>query len=116
MRGWGTIERCHESHDDLDDRGLQKAIKYLGRISVDAFVGAHIFRDLMASVVMARAAGRPAVKPSCPKQKEPALGEMREEARRLGANAIGIHMDYETIGAHRTMVMANTSGMAVVVE
>ena len=49
--------------------------------------------------------------------KDIALGEMREQARHLGANAIvGIDIDYETIGASSSMLMVSASGTAVVVE
>ena len=51
------------------------------------------------------------------KAKDIALGEMREQARHLGANAIvGIDIDYETIGANASMLMVSASGTAVVVE
>jgi uncharacterized protein YbjQ (UPF0145 family) len=51
------------------------------------------------------------------KAKDIALGEMREQAKHLGANAIvGIDIDYETIGANASMLMVSASGTAVVVE
>jgi hypothetical protein len=49
--------------------------------------------------------------------KDIALGEMREQARHLGVNAIaGIDIDYETIGADSSMLMVSASRTAVVVE
>ena len=51
------------------------------------------------------------------KAKDIALGDMRKQARHLGANAIvGIDLDYETICASSSMLMVSASGTAVVVE
>ena len=47
--------------------------------------------------------------------KDAALGDLIEEARALGANAVvGIDLDYETVGESMLMVSAN--GTAVRVE
>ena len=51
------------------------------------------------------------------KAKDIALGEMREQAKNLGANAIvGIDIDYETIGTNGSMLMVSASGTAVVLN
>ncbi len=95
----------------------RRAAKYLGLVTGDAILGANIFRDFFASIrdiVGGRSASYEA---ELRKAKDMALGEMREQARQLGANAIvGIDIDYETIGANSSMLMVSASGTAVVVE
>ena len=95
----------------------KKAVKYFGLVSGDAIPGANIFRDFFASIrdiVGSRAA---AYEAEMRKAKHIALGEMREQAHHLGANAIvGIDIDYETIGASGSMLMVSANGPAVVVE
>jgi uncharacterized protein YbjQ (UPF0145 family) len=93
------------------------AIKYLGLVSGDAILGANIFRDFFASIRDIVGGRSAAYEAELRKAKEIALGEMREQARRLGANAIvGIDIDYETIGASSSMLMVSASGTAVLVE
>lgn len=51
------------------------------------------------------------------KAKDIAMGEMSEQARQIGANAvIGIDLDYETIqmGSGGGMLMVSVSGTAVI--
>ena len=43
------------------------------------------------------------------------MQEMMQRAQALGANAIGIDIDYETVGANGSMLMVATSGTAVVI-
>ena len=46
-----------------------------------------------------------------------AIEEMKKRAESLGANAVvGVKVDYETLGANGSMLMAIASGTAVVVE
>jgi uncharacterized protein YbjQ (UPF0145 family) len=89
----------------------------LGLVSGDAILGANIFRDFFASnrdIVGGRSA---AYEKELRKAKDIALGEMREQAKNLGANAIvGIDIDYETIGTNSSMLMVSASGTAVVLE
>jgi uncharacterized protein YbjQ (UPF0145 family) len=95
----------------------KKAVKYLGLVSGDAILGANIFRDFFASVRDIVGGRSAAYEAELRKAKDIALGEMREQARHLGANAIvGIDIDYETIGASASMLMVSASGTAVVVE
>lgn len=95
----------------------RKAVKYLGLVSGDAILGANIFRDFFASIRDIVGGRSAAYEAELRKAKDIALGEMREQARQLGANAIvGIDIDYETIGANSSMLMVSASGTAVVVE
>jgi uncharacterized protein YbjQ (UPF0145 family) len=95
----------------------KKAVKYLGLVSGDAILGANIFRDFFASIRDIVGGRSAAYEKELRKAKDIALGEMREQAKSLGANAIvGIDIDYETIGTNSSMLMVSASGTAVVLE
>ena len=95
----------------------KKVVKYLGLVSGDAILGANIFRDFFASIRDIVGGRSAAYEKELRKAKDIALGEMREQAKNLGANAIvGIDIDYETIGTNRSMLMVSASGTAVVLE
>lgn len=97
--------------------GGKKAVKYLGLVSGDAILGANIFRDFFASIRDIVGGRSAAYEKELRKAKDIALGEMREQAKNLGANAIvGIDIDYETIGTNSSMLMVSASGTAVVLE
>ena len=89
----------------------KNAVKYLGLVSGDAILGANIFRDFFASIRDIVGGRSAAYEAELRKAKDIALGEMREQAKNLGANAIvGIDIDYETIGANASMLMVSASG------
>ncbi|MBD0316316.1 MAG: heavy metal-binding domain-containing protein [Nitrospiraceae bacterium] len=95
----------------------KQIVRYLGLVSGDAILGANNFRDFFASIRDIVGGRSAAYEAELRKAKDIALGEMREQARNLGANAIvGIDIDYETIGANSSMLMVSASGTAVVVE
>ena len=95
----------------------RKIVRYVGITSGEAIVGANIFRDLFASVrdiVGGRAGAYESVLANA---RETALAEMRENAERMGANAVvGVDLDYETLGSGGSMLMVCASGTAVVIE
>ena len=95
----------------------KKVTKYLGLVSGDAVLGANIFRDFFASIRDIVGGRSAAYEKELRKAKDIALGEMREQAKNLGANAIvGIDIDYETIGTNSSMLMVSANGTAVVIE
>jgi uncharacterized protein YbjQ (UPF0145 family) len=95
----------------------RRIVRYVGITSGEAIVGANIVRDLFASVrdiVGGRAGAYESVLANA---RETALAEMRENAERIGANAvIGVDLDYETLGSGGSMLMVCASGTAVVIE
>lgn len=95
----------------------RRIVRYVGIASGEAIVGANIVRDLFASVrdiVGGRAGAYENVLQSA---RETALTEMRENAERMGANAVvGVDLDYETLGSGGSMLMVCASGTAVVIE
>lgn len=86
----------------------------LGVVSGEAIIGAHIFRDLFAgihNIIGGRAGG---YEKALRQARDIAIGDMMEEARSLGADAIvGVDLDYETLGADNGMMMVTASGTAV---
>jgi uncharacterized protein YbjQ (UPF0145 family) len=95
----------------------KKVVKYLGLVSGDAILGANIFRDFFASIRDIVGGRSAAYEKELRKAKDIAIGEMREQAKNLGANAIvGIDIDYETIGTNSSMLMVSANGTAVVIE
>jgi uncharacterized protein YbjQ (UPF0145 family) len=93
--------------------------KYLGLVSGEAILGANIFRDLFAGIRDIVGGRSAAYEQELRKAKEIALGEMEQEAQRLGGNAVvGVDLDYETIamGSGGGMLMVSASGTAVVLD
>jgi uncharacterized protein YbjQ (UPF0145 family) len=91
--------------------------EYRGLVMGEAILGANIFRDLFAGIrdiVGGRSGG---YEKALREARQIAIGEMEEEATRLGANAvIGVDIDYETVGEKGSMLMVSASGTAVLLE
>jgi uncharacterized protein YbjQ (UPF0145 family) len=90
--------------------------EYLGVVTGEAILGANIFRDLFAGIrdIVGGRAG--SYEKELRRAREIAMEEMKEQARRLGANAvIGIDIDYETISIQDggSMLMVTVSGTAL---
>lgn len=88
--------------------------QYHGLVCGEAIMGANIVRDLFASITDV-VGGRSGVYESKLAQaREIALAEMKEQAHRMGANAVvGVDLDYEVI--REGMLMVTASGTAVVI-
>lgn len=88
--------------------------QYLGVISGEAIVGAHIFKDLFAAVrdIVGGRAG--AYEKTVRDARRMAIEELQEAARKIGAHAvIGVDLDYEVLGKTGSMLMVSASGTAV---
>ena len=86
---------------------------YLGIVSGEAIIGAHLFKDLFASIRDIVGGRSKAYEKTMKESKETALREIEEEAKRLGADAIvGISIDSEVIGSNG-MMMVTVTGTAV---
>jgi uncharacterized protein YbjQ (UPF0145 family) len=96
----------------------KKITKYIGLVSGEAIMGANIFKDIFAGITDIIGGRSGAYEKELRKAKELAIGEMKDEAHRLGANAvIAVDLDYETIGGGSgNMLMVSASGTAVYVE
>ena len=93
--------------------------KHLGLVSGEAILGANIFRDFFAGIRDIVGGRSAAYEQELRKAKDIAIGEMSEQARALGANAVvAVDLDYETIsvGNGGGMLMVSASGTAVVLQ
>jgi uncharacterized protein YbjQ (UPF0145 family) len=91
-----------------------RIVRYAGLVTGEAILGANLFRDIFASIRDVVGGRSGSYEQVLREAKDIALKEIREEAIRLGANAvIGIDLDYETIN---NMLIVTASGTAVVIE
>jgi uncharacterized protein YbjQ (UPF0145 family) len=95
----------------------RRIASYRGIVSGEAILGANVFRDFFASIRDVVGGRSGSYERVLRDGRDTALGEMVEEAQRLGAHAIvGVHMDYGAIGKNEGMMMVTVSGTAVTLE
>jgi uncharacterized protein YbjQ (UPF0145 family) len=95
----------------------KKITQYLGIVSGESIIGANIFKDFMASITDIVGGRASSYERVLKEAKDNAMGEIEENARLLGANAvIGIDLDYESLGSNGSMLMVSASGTAVKYE
>lgn len=89
--------------------------EYLGIVTGEAILGAHIGRDIMAAVTDIVGGRSAEYEEEVRNAREAALEEMTAEAKRRGGNAVvGVDVDYEMI--REGMIMVSLSGTAVRIE
>ena len=87
---------------------------YLGVVTGEVIVGANLFRDIFASITDLVGGRSGKYEEVLARARKEALGEMQEQARQLGGNAvIGVDIDYEVLGQNGSMLMVSVSGTAV---
>jgi uncharacterized protein YbjQ (UPF0145 family) len=92
----------------------QSIQEYLGVVTGEAILGAHLGRDFMASLTDIVGGRSAEYEDEVRKARRIALEEMSSEAERKGANAVvGVDIDYEVI--RQGMLMVSASGTAVMV-
>jgi uncharacterized protein YbjQ (UPF0145 family) len=85
---------------------------YLGIVTGEAILGAHIGRDILATFTDIVGGRSREYEEEVQKAREIALEEMASEAASKGANAVvGVDIDYEVI--RQGMLMVAASGTAV---
>ena len=95
----------------------QRITSYLGIVTGEAIVGAHLFKDLFASVRDIVGGRSATYERELRRAREMAMAEVMQSAAELGANAVvGVDIDYETVGTNASMLMVTVSGTAVVVS
>ncbi|NVK51990.1 MAG: YbjQ family protein [Flavobacteriaceae bacterium] len=88
--------------------------QYIGIVSGETIIGANIFKDFFAGIRDIVGGRSGSYERVLREAKDTALKEMKDEALRLGADAIiGVDLDYETVGAKGGMLMVTASGTAV---
>ena len=91
--------------------------QYLGLVTGEAILGANIFKDIFAGIRDIVGGRSAAYEQELRRAKDIAIGEMADQAKAMGANAIiGVDLDYENIGQTGGMLMVSASGTAVVCE
>jgi uncharacterized protein YbjQ (UPF0145 family) len=86
--------------------------EYLGIVTGEAILGAHLGRDIMASLTDIVGGRSAEYEGEVRKARMIALKEMASEAADKGANAVvGVDIDYEVI--RQGMLMVSASGTAV---
>ena len=92
----------------------KRIVAYHGVVSGEAILGANVFRDFFASIRDVVGGRSGSYEKVLRAGRDTALGEMADEARRLGANAvIGVDLDYGSIGTNESMMMVTANGTAV---
>jgi len=91
--------------------------EYRGIIFGEVVIGAHIFRDIMASLRDVFGGRSGSYEGSIQTARQGALEELITKAQQLDANAIvGVSFDYSSIGAQNSMFMVTATGTAVVIR
>ena len=86
--------------------------EYLGIVTGEAILGAHIGRDILATFTDIVSGRSREYEEEVQKAREIALEEMTSEAASRGSNAVvGVDIDYEVI--RQGMLMVSASGTAV---
>ena len=87
---------------------------YLGIVTGETIIGANILKDFFAGIRDIVGGRSGSYERVLREAKDTALKEMKENATRLGADAVlGIDLDYETVGKRGGMLMVTASGTAV---
>jgi len=92
----------------------QRIDSYLGIVTGETILGAHLFKDLFAGIRDIVGGRSNTYEKVLADARKMALDELAQEAARLGANAVvGIDLDYEVLGQSNGMLMVTASGTAV---
>jgi uncharacterized protein YbjQ (UPF0145 family) len=87
-------------------------LDYTGIVNGEAIMGANVVRDFLASITDIVGGRSGAYEGKLKQARDIAIEEMRQQAERLGANAIvGVDLDYEVV--REGMLMVTCSGTAV---
>ena len=98
--------------DGIEGRSVTE---FLGIVTGEAVMGTNLFRDIFAGITDLVGGRSGAYEDELRKAKDAAIGQMGEDARALGADAIvGVDLDYEHLGGgNRSMLMVTANGTAV---
>jgi len=98
-----------------DTLGNTEVREHLGIVTGETIVGAHIFKDIFASIRDIVGGRSGAYEKTLRKSRDIAIGELQQNAKKLGANAvIGLRFDYCVLGKTGTMMMVSVTGTAVI--
>jgi uncharacterized protein YbjQ (UPF0145 family) len=87
---------------------------YCGIVVGEAVMGANLFKDIFATIRDIVGGRSGAYEDELTKARKIGFGELEQEARAMGANAVvGVDIDYEVVGKGGSMLMVSISGTAV---
>ncbi|MBI1399248.1 YbjQ family protein [Hyphomonas sp.] len=90
---------------------------YKGIVCGEVIIGAHLGKDILAGFTNLVGGRSESYESTIRETRDDALAEMKDEAQKLGANAVvAIKFDYGVIGQSGSMMMVAVSGTAVVAE
>ena len=88
--------------------------QYCGIVTGETIIGANIFKDFFAGIRDIVGGRSGSYERVLREAKDTALKEMKDQALRLGADAVvGVDLDYESVGPSGGMLMVTASGTAV---
>jgi uncharacterized protein YbjQ (UPF0145 family) len=94
-----------------------KIVEYKGIVFGEVVSGVDFIKDFAAGLTNFFGGRSGSYEGELIDARENAIREMKDRARRLGANAIvGVDIDYEVLGQGGNMLMVTASGTAVIVE
>lgn len=89
-------------------------VEYQGVVFGEVIAGVNFLHDIGASIRNLVGGRSASYEDELVKARSAAMGELRERAEQLGADAVvGIDIDYEVLGANNGMLMVTASGTAV---
>lgn len=95
----------------------RRIVEYKGLVAGEAVTGANVVRDIFAGVRDFFGGRSGAYEKVFRSSREAAIEDMIRNAEAAGANAVvGVDIDYESVGAKGSILMATACGTAVVLE
>ena len=90
--------------------------EYRGVVTGETIIGANFLKDIMAGIRDFFGGRSSSYEKVLREAKDTAMREMAQRAENMGCNAaVGIDLDYETVGESGSMLMVTCSGTAVVI-
>ncbi|CDO59664.1 PlcB, ORFX, ORFP, ORFB, ORFA, ldh gene [Candidatus Phaeomarinobacter ectocarpi] len=95
----------------------RRITEYKGLVAGEAVTGANVVRDIFAGLRDFFGGRSGSYEKVFRSSREAAIEDMVANAQAMGANAVlGVDIDYESVGAKGSILMATACGTAVVIE
>lgn len=95
----------------------RRITEYKGLVAGEAVTGANVVRDVFAGLRDFFGGRSGSYEKVFRSSREAAIEDMIAHAQSMGANAVvGVDIDYESVGAKGSILMATACGTAVVLE
>ncbi len=95
----------------------RRITEYKGLVAGEAVTGANVVRDIFAGLRDFFGGRSGSYEKVFRSSREAAIEDMVANAQAMGANSVlGVDIDYESVGAKGSILMATACGTAVVIE